>query len=270
MVQRAELAEGVVVARASSPTRARDWPTTTRPESMAGSGMTSVLDDPLSKCIREYLLAKRSFEAVECIVSLGKDKPAYDDFALTAFWSMVDGIILALCRMDEDLKVRLPVGGLPCPTCGKRETPKPGRIGKLLQKNLEEFRRDPWLTGDPSLADVHRQDCERPFDRLFPNVVKRAGRSPTVVDLAGFSERVSAAVQPLRDHRNSLIAHRDRMPKPARLNDIRSAFATLDPMLEDLFLVATRGSYKEMRLGGTADPERFAEAFVDLMRGRHS
>lgn len=224
--------------------------------------MTSVLEDPLNDWIREYLLAKRSFEAVECIFSLGQGKPVSNDFALYAFWSMVDRIILALCKTDEDLRVRLPVG--------KRgpKTHEPGPIGKLLKKNRREFRRDPWETGDPSLADLHRQGCEQPFDRLFPDVVKRADLSPTVADLAGFCERVSAAVQPLRDHRNTLIAHRDKMPKPARLDDIRNAFKTLDPLLEDLFLVATRGTYMLMTLGGGANPERFAEAFVDLMIGR--
>lgn len=234
--------------------------------------MTSALEDPLRDWIREYLRAKRSFEAVERIVSLGKDKTVCDDLAFDVFWRMVDGIILALCKTDEALRVRLPVGGPKCFACGKgTKARKPGSIGKLLKTNLENLRRDAWRdwpAEEPWMVDINRKDYEPVFDGLFPDVVGRGDLSPTVADLAGFSARVSAAVQPLRDHRNTLIAHRGKMPKPARFDDIRNAFATLDPLLESLNRVATRGAYMHMTLGGGANPERFAEAFVDLMIGR--
>lgn len=233
--------------------------------------MTSALKERLSDWIVEYLRAERTFGAVEGIIKAGKDKTVYDDFALDAFWSMVAGVILSLCKTDEDLRVILPVGAPPCGTCGKGiKSPKPGPIGKLLKANLGDMRRDAWKnwpTEEPWLADVHREDYEPVFDRLFPDVADRGDVSPTVADLAGYSDRVSAAVQPIRDHRNTLIAHRAKKPKPAKFDDIRKAFCELKGLLRDLYLVATAGTGMSMTLGGGANPARFAEAFVSLMVG---
>lgn len=74
-------------------------------------------------------------------------------------------------------------------------------------------------------------------------------RSPTVADLAGYSEPVSAAVQLVRDHRNTSIAHRSQEPKPAKFVDIRNAFGELDGPLHDLNLVAAAGTGMSMTLG---------------------
>ena len=231
--------------------------------------MSSVLKEPLSDWIVEYLHAKRTFGAVERVITLGTGKRIRNDFAWDASWTMIAGVILSLCKTDEDLRVKLPVGAPPCGTCGKgTKTPKPGPIGTLLKANLRDLRRDAWKSwprDEPRLADVHRKDYEPVFDGLFPDVAGRGDVSPTVADLARYSARVSKAVQPVRDHRNTIIAHRSQSPKPAKLADIRHAFSELDGLLEDLYFVATAGAGMNMTLGGGTDPELFAEAFVALM-----
>ncbi len=129
-------------------------------------------------------------------------------------------------------------------------------IGIKIQSCHHEFVRS-----------EYRVAFEAAFDRVFPNVAARNAQQLEHEDLASFSERLRTEMKPVRDHRNSMVAHAGK-PKPATFVGVRRVVDLLDQRLRDLYFVASRGTQMEMTMGGGANSTRFAQAFVDLLQNR--
>lgn len=98
----------------------------------------------------------------------------------------------------------------------------------------------------------------------FPRVLERGDGKTNHSDVDDLRKRLRAAVQPIKEHRDTVVAHWDDDPRPATWEQLDVAVATVEETLKDLYFACTFGNL-EWKIGYSADPDIVAAQLADIM-----
>ena len=231
--------------------------------------MDKALEKELDVWAYPYLEARDTFSVLKMIElpPSGELVNAYADAAIT---TMLRGVILEVCIAAEELRVpRTPPSTTPCPACGRGpKTPAKGRFGKALLAHADTVTRNPWegrsVNEEPTPLEA-KEEFWAAYDRLFPDVAKRSATTPTRDDIADLSEQFSRVVEPLRNHRNTMIAHKRPKQVVVGLEAVDKCIAEVDRLVRDVEFVLSGGAVTGSSVGTFSDEEAFAAKMSALL-----
>jgi Acetyltransferase (GNAT) domain len=118
---------------------------------------------------------------------------------------------------------------------------------------------------DRRTADIFTKEIQRNFDKqydkLFPGVRERNEGCPNHSDFDQIAEKLRKIFDPIKNHRDTVVAHWDKKGEPATISELKIALDHLEYLLGAFYLVSKLGTYI-FELGGIA--ARVEQTAVDL------
>lgn len=114
--------------------------------------------------------------------------------------------------------------------------------------------------------ELQQKFLER-YDARFPGVSARSAGAPNHKDIDAVVDKLRKVLEPIKRHRDKVVAHWDDQAEPATVTDLEHALAHIEALLGDLFLFSQLGSYV-FELGGiAADVKGTAIDLCELILG---
>ncbi len=130
---------------------------------------------------------------------------------------------------------------------------------EIISRHISKLPRDEWLQKD------QRKYLVAKYNNLFPEMKKEKRTRPNQADFDLMCEKLDIVSKPVKDHRDTVVAHKDEKPKPATFRDIERQLKTIERFLFDFYMVHSFVHYTTDFGGNASDIPESAKEYSELI-----
>ena len=210
------------------------------------------LKEHLERHVSDLRNTVRLYEMIKKIIGNCAGKPIVDDLVYNGLiFTSIDGVVLQATNCVQDIYKTLNV--IKAHHLYRFST-------EAVMTHLEQLEQS-----DEYILELNRKNLIKIHLNWFPlmRCENREIANPTDIDLIRL--RIEGVVAPLKSHRDTAVAHRDKCPKYVAASEVDFAFNLLKEFLDD-FSVLNHFINASFELGGIAAiPADSADAVSDIV-----